>query len=171
MFGFLFKKKKQPVSAPEKDKQEAVAPGTQIHFNAELIPQLKKDHQDLLELYGKIKESFEQADYKAVTHQLNTLRQALQGHLLTENVRLYIYLDRSMANDELNADLVRGFRREMDGIARVAMAFLKKYEMIGVDAELAKLFAADFAELGKVLVERIEREENVLYPLYLPNYC
>lgn len=75
-----------------------------------------------------------------------------------------------MAADELNSDLVKGFRREMDSIARIAMSFLKKYEMIGVDAELAKLFAADFEQLGKVLVERINREESVLYPLYLPNY-
>ena len=170
MFGFLFKKKKKS-PAPKETQDAVAAPGTQIHYSDELIPQLKKDHQDLLTLYGQIKASFEQANYKDVTSQLNTMRQALQSHLLTENVRLYIYLDRSMANDELNADLVRGFRREMDGIARVAMAFLKKYEMIGVDADLAKLFATDFEELGKVLVARIEREENTLYPLYLPHYC
>lgn len=170
MFGF-FKRKKQPVPAPAEEVQAFRAPGTQIHYNPELVTQLQKDHQELLALYGKIKERFEQGDYKEVTHLLNTFRQALQGHLLTENIRLYIYLERSMDQDELNGDLVRGFRREMDGIAKVAMAFLKKYEMIGVDAELAKPFAAEFANLGQVLVERINREENTLYPLYLPNYC
>lgn len=170
MFGF-FKRKKQPVVPSVDEGQKAAAPGTQIHFSEDLIPQLKKDHQDLLALYGQIKEHFEQGNYKEVTRLLDSLRQALQGHLLTENIRLYIYLDRSMAHDELNADLVRGFRREMDIIAKTAMAFLKKYEMIGVDAELAKHFAVDFENLGKVLVERINREENTLYLLYLPSYC
>lgn len=169
MFGF-FKRKKQPASAPAEETR-VMAPGTQIHYNPDLVAQLQKDHQELLALYGKIKERFDQGDYKGVTQLLNVFRQALQGHLLTENIRLYIYLERSMDNDELNSDLVRGFRREMDGIAKVAMAFLKKYEMIGVDAELAKPFAAEFANLGQVLVERINREEGTLYPLYMPNYC
>jgi hemerythrin-like domain-containing protein len=169
MFGF-FKRKKQPAPAPAEEVR-VMAPGTQIHYNPDLVAQLQKDHQELLALYGKIKERFDQGDYKGVTQLLNVFRQALQGHLLTENIRLYIYLERSMDHDELNGDLVRGFRREMDGIAKVAMAFLKKYEMIGVDAELAKPFAAEFANLGQVLIERINREEGILYPLYMPNYC
>jgi hypothetical protein len=39
-----------------------------------------------------------------------------------------------------------------------------------VDKDLAKAFAKDFAIIGKVLVERIEKEEQVLYPLYMPSY-
>lgn len=146
----------------------ASAPGTEIRYSPTLIDELKKDHKALLATYMAIKASFDGGDYRAVSAKLNEFRISLQGHLLTENVRFYIYLDRVHGQDEMNSDLIRGFRREMDGIGRAALSFLKKYETIGVDKELAGAFAKDFAEIGTVLGERIKREEGVLYPLYVP---
>ena len=91
-------------------------------------------------------------------------------HLLTENVRLYIYLDHMLRGDEANEELIRGFRKEMDDIAKTAMNFLKKYEAIGVDKDLAEVFSKDFATIGEVLTKRIKREESILYPLYMESY-
>ena len=170
MFGF-FKNKSN--NAQENQQQEAdapTAPGTQIRYSPELIDSLKSDHQKLLALYGEIQADFDNKDYPAVSEKLETFKGALQGHLLTENVRLYIYLDRSLAQDPTNSDLIRGFRREMDDIAKVAMGFINKYSAIGVDEDLAKHFGEDFATIGKVLGERIQREEETLYPLYMPSY-
>ncbi len=170
MFGLFKKSKPDPATAKASSEQYAPAPGTEIRYDPQLISGLKEDHQQLLALYGEIKASFDAGDYETVSTQLVHFRTALQGHLLTENVRLYIYLDRQMSRDEVNSDLIRGFRREMDGIGKTALNFLKKYEAIGVDTELATPFARDFAAIGKVLVERIEREESTLYPLYMPTY-
>lgn len=50
------------------------------------------------------------------------------------------------------------------------MNFLAKYEAIGVGSGLAGAFERDFALLGKMLRERIKREESTLYPLYEPIY-
>lgn len=146
------------------------APGTIIHYSPTLIGELKEDHQKLFALYGEIQASFDQGDYASVSKQLNEFRHELHGHLLTENVRLYIYLDHMFGCDEMSSALIRSFRREMDGIAKTALNFLKKYEAIGVDKELANAFAKDFASLGTVLTERTKREESVLYPLYTPPY-
>ena len=171
MFGFFNKKKGfRDEEAPPGGATTNYAPGTEINFHPELVPQLKKDHQNLLNLYGQIKAAFDKGDYVQVSRKLDDFRTGLQGHLLTENVRLYIYLERSLAGDETNGELMRGFRREMDGIGRTVLNFLRKYEAIGVDHELAKAFERDFAVIGQVLGERIQREENVLYPLYLPRY-
>jgi regulator of sigma D len=144
------------------------APGTEIRYSPTLIDELKRDHQQLLAIYMAIKAHFDSGNYAGVSAKLNEFRIALQGHLLTENVRFYIYLDRVHGQDEMKSELIRGFRREMDGIGRAALAFLKKYETIGVDKDLANAFAKDFAEIGVVLSERIQREESVLYPLYVP---
>lgn len=171
MFDFFKKKgESKPDTPAAPTPQYNTAPGTEIRYHPELIDQLKSDHQALLGLYGEIKTAFDAGDYATVSQKLDALRSGLQGHLLTENVRLYIYLDRCLANDETNSDLIRGFRREMDGIAKVAMNFLKKYEAIGVDKELAGAFAKDFATIGQVLGARIQKEEQVLYPLYMPQY-
>ena len=142
------------------------APGTSIHFDPELVAQLKDDHKALIGLYMEIKSLFEAENYKAVSKNLGDFRTALQGHLLTENVRLYIYLDHMFQMDEINSELIRGFRKDMDGIAKVAINFLKKYEEIGVDQDLAIRFADDFSTIGEVLTKRIEKEETILYPLY-----
>ncbi|SCZ58485.1 hemerythrin domain-containing protein [Thiohalomonas denitrificans] len=171
MFG-LFKKNEPTEPDAEASSSEAfpTAPGTEIRYSPELVEKLKEDHKDLIELYGQIAEEFAQADYKAVSQSLARFRGLLQGHLLTENVRLYIYLDRQFAHDDTKSELIRKFRREMDGIGRAATNFLRKYEAIGVNTELADAFKRDFNEVGQVLVQRIEREESTLYPLYMPTY-
>lgn len=172
MFGF-FKKKasdENKAETPSPSAQYGAAPGTEIRYSPTLIEELQQDHQQLLGVYMAIKASFDDGDYVAVSEKLNEFRTGLQGHLLTENVRLYIYLDRMLGRDEMNAELIHNFRREMDGIGKVALNFLKKYDMIGVDKELAPAFAKDFAAIGAVLTERIKKEESVLYPLYMPVY-
>lgn len=171
MFGFFNKKSKPDTNETKTDTSKyATAPGTEIRYAPDLVDNLKSDHLNLLGLYGEIKADFDNQDYPAVATKLEKFKSNLQGHLLTENVRLYIYLDRSLAHDPVNSDLIRGFRREMDDIAKVAMKFLNKYSAIGIDADLAKHFADDFATIGQVLGERIQKEENVLYPLYMPHY-
>lgn len=171
MFG-LFKKKTGDSPAAETKVTEAAhtAPGTEIHYSPELISSLHDDHKTLLNLYGDIESAFNEKRYTDVSSMLEEFKSGLSAHLLTENVRLYIYLDRCLAHDPTSSDLIRGFRKEMDDIAKVALGFLKKYETIGVDEDLANHFAADFATIGKVLVERIQKEEQTLYPLYMPNY-
>ncbi len=171
MFNFFSKKNAAPETAERAAaSQYASAPGSEIRYSPTLVDELKKDHQDLLSLYMDIKASFERGDYEAVSAKLNEFRVGLQGHLLTENVRFYIYIDRVHGKDEMNSELIRSFRREMDGIGRTALNFLQKYEMIGVDRALAGAFASDFAAIGAVLTERIKKEESVLYPLYMPVY-
>jgi len=167
MFDLLKKKAKEKEADIDNDLSEhKPAPGTNIYFHPELIDQLKGDHKELVELYMEIKSLFEAESYKTVSEKLGDFRAALQGHLLTENVRLYIYLDHMFQGDETNSELIRGFRKDMGDIAKAVMSFLKKYEEIGVNNDLASQFDEDFATIGKVLTKRIENEETVLYPLY-----
>jgi len=171
MFGFLKKKSKTEETVMPKTQQYAPAPGTQISYHPELIASLKSDHLELLAIYAEISELFGAKKYPQVSEKLANFRAKLQDHLLTENVRLYIYLNYMLKHDETNSELIHSFRREMDGIAKVAINFLKKYDAIGVDPELAPSFAKDFSEIGTVLGKRIKREEEVLYPLYMESYA
>lgn len=170
MFNF-FKKNKpsaQPVAQPTPANREA--PGTAIQYDPGLIERFKHDHRQLLALYNAIKQAFDRRDYAGVGAELDKFRSALNAHLLVENVRLYIYLEHMLAGDETSYQLVHGFRREMDGIGRAVVAFLTKYKTIGVDKDLAATFGRELEAIGKVLVDRITREEETLYALYLPTY-
>jgi len=170
MFG-LFKnrgiKEEQHASQTERDQgQYSAAPGTEIRYSPTLIDELKGDHQNLFAAYLAIKSSFDLGDFEAVSQQLNDFRFNLHNHLLTENVRLYIYLGSMMSNDPAKSDMVRGFRQEMEGIGKTALRLLKKYEALSIDNELAGPFSEDFAAIGSILTERVKKEESVLYPLY-----
>jgi hypothetical protein len=168
MFGFLKKKEEQrPATAA------APAPASQggIQFHPELIGELVSDHHRLLHLHGGIRECFDRRDLAMVSGKLKEFGVLLRNHLLTENMRLYIYLQQKMAGDEVNTTLVRSFRKEMDGIAKTALEFLEKYNELEKmpEAHLSS-FAAEFDQIGSVVHARMQREEETLYPLYAASY-
>lgn len=138
------------------------------HYQPELIDQLKHEHQRLLDLHAEIRSALELANYAAVIDKLSELRTTLQAHLLIENVGLYSYLEHKMAESSANTDVTRRFHREMDTIGIAAMEFISKYQSTGLSHELAPTFAREFALIERILNSRIEKEEIILYPLYLP---
>jgi len=144
------------------------APGTQIRYDPDLIGNLKEDHQSMLEIFTAIGAALDTGELQTVQTRLNQFRAALMDHLLKENVRLYVYLEHFLETDAVSHELMRGFRHEMDGIGRVVVEFLGKYKDIGLHAELAEPFRTDLVAIGEALVSRIRREEEILYPMYLP---
>lgn len=147
-----------------------MAPGTTIGYSPDLVAHLMADHQKLLELFAAIGAAFQEGNLSATVHLLENFRGAIQGHLLTENVRFYIYLEHALAQDADSHALIHEFRLEMDSIGKAVLSFLGKYRQLEAQPNLAASFAGDLEAVGKVLVERIEREESTLYPLYLPAY-
>lgn len=181
MFDFLFRRRARPADpAAEGSREEsstrsragegASAPGTAIRYSADLIGKLKGEHARLLAIFARIQQAFEQGDLALVSRALAEFRVAIQGHLLAENVRLYIYLEHQLAGDGAGSELIRSFRHEMDGIGKAVMSFLNKYRNIAAEPTLAESFGSDLAAVGEILARRIEREETTLYPLYEPNY-
>lgn len=172
---FLFGKKelkRQAPSAPLAPIKEhhASAPGTHISYSADLVPHLHADHLMLAEIFTTIDNAFQAGDLAATVRHMNHFRMAVQAHLLSENVRLYIYLEHALAHDAVSHALIHEFRHEMDSIGKAVLTFLGKYRELDTQPNLAVSFGSDLKAVGKVLVERIEREESTLYPLYLPAY-
>jgi hypothetical protein len=175
---FLFGKKesrnvesaKPAKQAPPPPARQVSAPGTHIGYHPELVTQLVGDHQNLLRIMGQVHEALAAKNLSAVVQHLDAFRSAIQDHLLTENVRLYVYLEHALVQDPVSHALIHEFRREMDGIGKTVLSFLAKYRELETQTELLRTFGEDLAAVGKVLVERIHREESMLYPLYLPAY-
>ena len=89
-------------------------------------------------------------------------------HVLDENRNLYGYLEDRAAGRPDDAELVRGFRSEMNAIARAVANFIRKYRSLGVQETTAQEFLVELRQVGLLLLKRIEREERELYPLYRP---
>lgn len=165
MFGFLKKKKR---SAEVLQSNVIPTSSAGISYDDSLIDTFQSEHQDLLRLFGIIKSSAENNDFKMVQIKLKQFASILRGHLLTENVKLYVYLSKELAKDPENKEIIMSFRREMMQIGKVVNRFVTTYDRPLWSLDMRQNFLPELLGIGEVLVERIEREENTLYPLYMP---
>jgi hypothetical protein len=165
MFG-LFKKKKRSIEIAPSNIISASNEG--VAFDNNLIDTFQAEHQDLLRLFGDIKVAAEKDDFKRVQIKLKKFTSILRGHLLTENVKLYVYLTKELAHDPENKEIILSFRREMMQIGKVVNQFVTRYDRPLWSLGMRQHFLPELLSIGEVLVERIQREENTLYPLYMP---
>ncbi|HNQ49556.1 MAG TPA: hemerythrin domain-containing protein [Hydrogenophilus thermoluteolus] len=171
MFEFLFRRKRTGQMQPKQSEpqDQGVAPGTHLRYDPSLVPSLIADHRKLLEIFDKVGEALKQKDSGLLKERLEEFEDVLRGHLLTESVRLYVYLQHSLQGDEWNAALINDLRREMQHIGKAVIDYLQKYrETFEWNDIVWENFAAESAKIGNVLAKRIQTEESVLYPLYLP---
>lgn len=149
-------------------RQGAVPPPRTPSYDSGLVPALKNDHQELISLFEQIGRTYEARRNHEIPALLTAFKTRLEAHLLTENVRFYNYVESTLRDDAENLSLIRDFRREMNTIARGVIDFVKKYQASQDPDLLLHGFLADYRTVGGLLVQRIQREEGNLYPLYMP---
>ncbi len=161
---------KNTASAKSSYNPYKTASGTSTYFDARLAAQLTADHQQLLQQVQSIRDALRGSDYVVLRELLSDFRITLQAHLLTENVKLYVYLAGHLARDGSNARKVEGFREEMVGIGRMVMDFLRRYSDTPLKIEQVPVFREELDAVANILARRLQREEAELFPLYLPSY-
>jgi hypothetical protein len=155
---FGFGEEEQPKSAQEHSR---------FNYSAHLLPGLKGDHAELLKLYVELERMAIEGRYASIPASLGTFKSKLDVHLLNENLHFYCYVEEK-ALGEREKELIRGFRAEMNGIARSVLNFVKVYRQAGVHPANGQTFLSELRLIGGLLVQRIEREEEELYALYRP---
>lgn len=163
----LFKKTEEANTSKPSEVTKKVAPGTQLQYDPGLIKMLKQDHEELLEIWLAIGKAMDKQDVKTMASLLTEFKAKLNKHLLTENVKLYVYLTRSLTNDQQHSEVVKDFRSEMNHIGRTVTTFLRTYTQSPIEIGMLDTFKDEFEAIGGALVNRITREEDVLYALYL----
>lgn len=153
--------------AQETHERES-APGTQIHYDNNLVSHFLDHHRVLVDLIGKIKESAEASKFDDAAKYVNKFRMLLNEHLLEENLRLYTYLSYCLKGDIEGTELMRDMRSEMGEIGRKVSRFIKHYTEFGINEENRSKFLKELAQMTAVLGDRIGREERSLYTMYLP---
>lgn len=169
---FLGKRDKTPVASQVALASSLATPSTtllKISYDPKLIDSLLRDHAELGRIFGNIGEAQKAGNYADIRPLLIQLKTRLEAHVLTENVRFYNYLQQSLAGDTTDSSTMYSFRREMNGIARSLVEFVKKYQSCGFSPDERRQFATDYDAVGKVLEQRFDSEENNLYPLYQPS--
>jgi len=156
------------VSPRRENDGNQYAPGTQLPYDPALISRFEGHHQALFKLVDAIEKSAENQSYNQLKKQLVTFRGALQEHLLEENLKLYVYLTRCLNHDPVNVQLVDGMKVEMNQIASKVIDFLNQFIEGHIGEDNLATFNEGFSKMKAVLAERVQREENTLYTLYLP---
>jgi len=146
------------------------APGTRIGYDPMLISRLRTDHQRLLDSFAQAQGLLSTRDYDGVKRKLGEFRVILQDHLMTTSVKFYVYITRQLANDRAKSAIVNELRRDMLENSRLIMDFLRTYTAVRLDDSFADVFQTEFLAIGAALVQRMEREESTLFPLYRANY-
>ncbi len=140
-----------------------------LFYNSKLINGLEKDHQVLLSLHAYIMKSATNKEYNSLSKAMVDFSEILTTHLRKESIDLYMYLEFVVIKtDETDTrETFRAFRLEMKKISITVSSILHHYENTPVTDQTVEKFLIDFKELGNILVDRIQREEKILYPIYV----
>ena len=139
---------------------------SRYNHSPKLVASLEADHAELLRLHHEVERLATQGHYAALPTALAAFRSKFDLHILDENLNFYGYVEERAAGRPEDQDLVRGFRSEMNAIARAVVNFIKKYRSLGVQPATVQEFLLELRQIGLLLLKRIEREEKELYPLY-----
>ncbi len=163
-----FRKKFAASNKTATDAELVFAPNTNIPYRPTLIDDLKSDHQQLGVIFGELVAAASSGKAKETKIALDHFEGLLYEHLLKEKTSFYIYLRGILSQDEGTLELVNHFSREMDGIQREVIKFLRKYKNSDLSPNELSTMNNELRDLGKALTNRIKREESQLYPLYMP---
>jgi hypothetical protein len=141
---------------------------SRFNYSPALVASLESEHAELLKLHGEVERLAAAGRYAELPAALAAFKSRFDLHTLNENLNFYGYVEEKTAGRPEDQDLVRGFRSEMNAIARAVINFVKKHRGAGVDAATVQDFLVELRQIGLLLIKRIEREEKDLYALYRP---
>jgi hypothetical protein len=147
---------------------KALRDHSRFNFSPSLVPSLKGDHSELVKQHGELARLASEGRYTAIPAALAAFKSKFDLHILNENLHFYCYVEEKTTGRPDDADMIRGFRSEMNSIARAVVNFVKKYRSEGVGPQTAAEFLVELRQIGALLLKRIEREEKELYVLYRP---
>ena len=132
-----------------------------------IISVLTAEHRVMLGLYHDIRDAVAARKYGAVPKLATQLHDRLDNHLSVEHLKLYTELRRRLENrDDEKLRMIHDLQREMYSIGRGAVDFIRQAHSVELTEASAGKFRTDLEGVGTVLVQRIRKEEEELYPLY-----
>jgi hypothetical protein len=137
-------------------------------YAPQLIDELRQEHRALSKRCSDIEKMAAEARMQGIPHGLSAFKSKFNVHALRENLHCYGYLERQLAKRPVELAPVLKLRDEMDAIGHQLLEFVEKYRSAGVTRANAQDFLHGLRGIGKLLLDRIQRVEAELYPLYKP---
>jgi len=130
-----------------------------------LITTLKKDHLNLLNIFNELKEISQENDFEKIQSQIKLFVNEYYKHILLEDTQLYQALKEKYQNEPHIAQSIINLEKEMNKITRAIKFFDRKYSN-GLNKNNKDIYLEELNHIGNILKERIDLEEERLYPLF-----
>jgi flagellar motor switch protein FliG len=131
--------------------------------NQKLVKSWENEHKEIGELAGKIIKAYEKNDIKNTKKYMQQLKDVTIEHLMQEDLAFYNLLKNSQNLNLETIEYIKDFRKTFKGTKTALMNFISKYASQNV--ELDNNFIEAFKGLVAVVIQRIDYEEENLYPL------
>lgn len=131
------------------------------------ITNLKRQHNDIIDLVNyvlhKIENNVVEQNIQDIVLSINTITGKLKVHLLNEDKYLYPHL---MNNTNITLNISgKKFFEEMKKVTIKYENYKSNYNTPSKVKQNIEAFNKDTKQIFKILMDRIQREENELYPL------
>jgi len=129
-----------------------------------LTEEFHEEHAKLYDIYLKIIEAADRNDVIFLTKNFKEFLEGLTEHLKKEDELLYKIIEDDFEKrnpDKIIQNYINEIKKDMEKITSKFGRFLKKYKKI--DKNNIKNFKSEFEYIMKIIIKRIQLEENILY--------
>ncbi len=130
------------------------------------IKKFKKDHDDILALVAQLRKTTQTGiveNANVIAQQIRTMSAMIKLHLTAEDQTLYPAFARSQTPSI--SKIGEQFQMEMGGIASAYMEFARKWAIGSTVSGNPESFKEEANHIFKALHQRIQKENQELYPL------
>ena len=155
-------------ATPELAETEEEANTRCLSYDVSLVEQLRRDHEDLRFIYKEIIKSSKAEKFALVAVHVDTFTKLALRHYATADETLYPFLREHIVRQyPSHKKAVELLTLEMKDISVSIIYSLTQIAKIPVNEIIISCLTKEFVRIGEQLINRIDREERILFPLYI----
>lgn len=136
-------------------------------FDYLLVEALRDEHRDIRYIYNRIMSAAVDRDYEEAMQELDAFHAEIRTHYKKADSELYFYIRTYVQIKHPKRE--KAFNQlllEMKNISIEIYYIITQSPSLPLSGETYNGFMLEFLKLGKLMNERINREENVLFKMY-----
>lgn len=159
----LFRKQTPKTELPKAAQPQA----PDVPYEPSLVAALTQQHRDMVTLMVKANSAAQQGAYDEIKECLAQFKDALAVHVAQENTKLHPYLAAHIKGEN-SRETLRDARQNCNRVSQSVEGFIAHYSGFAVGDHNVERFGMELEGVSEEFCEEIEREEAVVYTLYLP---
>jgi hypothetical protein len=137
-----------------------------LTYHGDLTSRFTDEHGELVAMFHLISSEAKAKEWDLVTASMKQFSKEFSDHILAEAVKCYVFMERGYVGDPEKVAIIRAFRKEMFAISKVVLTFAYSNSKLTSKRVLQAEFKRTWDYVGLKLLDRITREETMLFPLY-----